>query len=423
MLGAASVTSVVLVLLWVIFALYSASVLFWLFEVAVLARGQTVPGDELVYGEEDVQVRILTIGAEAVVQATVDSVPDGVTDVRVIAERDIEIDGATVHVVPEEFECEATHKGRALEWARRNVPCTREFVLYLDEDTIVQQFTGLPDADVVQITEMPMFTGSWVAYLSETFRIGYQYEQRAFGRFEYPLYAWGGGIAVRKSLEDQVTWNAETITEDTNFVWRAVRHRDVDFRVLNLKFRNQAPPTLRGMFRQRRRWFSGTQHSSDILPRRYRAFLSFRMIAWALSPVIPLISLFLLLFPQYVPQATTYFFGSIAAFSVLFVVTLVGVAVYIHHERITLLALPLTPILVVLNTVGALWGWVSPVQTFAVTEKVAPKKERITAETDLVSPEALEAINPWLEEGDLANHDGEETLITDGGFEDGFLWP
>ncbi|MDZ5813359.1 hypothetical protein U4E84_18680, partial [Halorubrum sp. AD140] len=133
--------------------------------------------------------------------------------------------------------------------------------------------------------------------------------------------------------------------------------------------------------------------------------------------------LFLLLFPQYVPQATTYFFGSIAAFSVLFVVTLVGVAVYIHHERITLLALPLTPILVVLNTVGALWGWVSPVQTFAVTEKVAPKKERITAETDLVSPEALEAINPWLEEGDLANHDGEETLITDGGFEDGFLWP
>ncbi|MFP4212042.1 MAG: leucyl/phenylalanyl-tRNA--protein transferase [Alkalispirochaeta sp.] len=133
MLSAVSVTSIILVLLWAVFILYSASVLFWIFEVAVLARGQTVSADELVYGQEDVQVRILTIGAEAVVQATVDSIPDGVTDVRVVAERDIEIDGATVHVVPEEFECEATHKGRALEWARRNVPCTREFVLYLDE--------------------------------------------------------------------------------------------------------------------------------------------------------------------------------------------------------------------------------------------------------------------------------------------------
>ena len=126
---------------------------------------------------------------------------------------------------------------------------------------------------------MPLFTGSWIAYLSETFRIGYQYEQRAFSRFKYPLYAWRGGIAIRKSLEDGITWDAKTITEDTNFVWRAVKRQDIDFRVLDLKFRNQASLTLRGMFRQRRRWFSGTQHSSDILPRRYRMFLSFRMIA------------------------------------------------------------------------------------------------------------------------------------------------
>ena len=421
MLSMFSITSIILVILWVIFILYSASVLFWLLEVGVLARGQTVSSDEVVYGHEDVQVRILTIGAEDVVQATVDSIPEGVSDIRVIAERDIQIKGATVNVVPTEFECDATHKGRALEWARQNVPCTQEFILYLDEDTIVQQFTGLPDADIIQITEMPIFTGSWIAYLSETFRIGYQYEQRAFSRFKYPLYAWGGGIAIRKSLEDEITWDAKTITEDTNFVWRAVERRNVDFRVLNLKFRNQAPPTLRGMFRQRRRWFSGTQHSSHMLPRRYRAFLSFRMIAWALSPVIPVISLFLFLFPQYVPQSATYFLGSIAAFSILFVVTFVGVVVYINHERITLLALPLTPLLVILNTAGALWGWVSPVQTFAVTEKVAPKKERIASETDLISPATLEEVNPWLEEGNLENHDGEGTLIPDGGTEDGFV--
>jgi hypothetical protein len=387
-------------------------VLFWLFEAGILARNQIVSTDELVYGHEDVQVRILTVGAEEVVQATVNSIPEGVTDIRVIAERDIQIEGATVHVVPEEFQCNATHKGRALEWARQNVPCTQEFILYLDEDTIVQQFTGLPDADVIQITEMPIFTGSWIAYLSETFRIGYQYEQRAFGRFKFPLYAWGGGIAIRKSLEDEITWDAKTITEDTNFVWRAIKERgDIDFRVLNFKFRNQAPPTIRGMFRQRRRWFSGTQHSSNILPRRYRAFLSFRMIAWALSPVIPFISLFLYFFPQYVPQPRAYLLGSLVAFAMLFVITFVGVIVYIKHERITLLALPLTPLLVVLNTFGALWGWIAPIQTFAVTEKVAPKIQKVL-------PSELEQINPWLKEGDLENHDGETELIADGGFDE-----
>lgn len=406
-----TLTTVVLVVVWSVFLLYSASVLFWLYEVLLLARGQLVSDDELVYDHDDVQVRILTIGAEAVVQGTVDSVPEAVEDVRVIAEREMDIDGATVHVVPEEFDCTARHKGRALEWARRHVPCSKEFVLYLDEDTLVQQFRGLPDADVVQITEMPIFTGSWIAYLSETFRIGYQYEQRAFGRFDYPLYAWGGGIAIRQSLEAEITWDVETITEDTNFVWRAAEAGSLDFRVLNLKFRNQAPPTLRGMFRQRRRWFSGTQHSSDLLPRRYQLFLSFRMVAWALSPLVPVLSLLLFLFPQYVPQPSVYQLGSLAEFLTLFVVTGIGVAAYARHEPVTLLALPLTPLLVVLNTVGALWGYVSPVETFAVTEKVAP-------ETEAVTPETLEERNPMLEEGVIADHDGEEELVTDGGIDD-----
>lgn len=403
------ITLGVLAVVWSVFILYTLSVLFWLYEVLILGRNQLVSSDELVYDHEDVQVRILTIGAEAVVQATVNSIPDGIDDIRVISEEDMQIDGATVHVVPADFECKARHKGRALEWARRNVPCSREFILYLDEDTIVQKLRGLPDADVVQITEMPLYTGSWIAYLSETFRIGYQIEQRAFGQFKYPLYAWGGGIAIRKSVEDTITWDAETITEDTNFIWRAAKAGDLDFRVLNLKFRNQAPPSLRGMFRQRRRWFAGTQHSSDVLPRRYRSLLGFRMVAWALSPLIPVMSVFLFLFPQYLPQPLLYQFGSLAMFLFLFVITLVGVRVYIRCERIQLLAVPLTPLLVVLNTAGALWGWVSPVQTFAVTEKVAPKSEK-------VSPDVIEQKNPYLTEGDFEAHDGENRLIDNAGF-------
>lgn len=164
---------------------------FWLAAVLYLGR-QFEPGTNR-YGPDDIQVRILTIDEEQVVQATVDSLPDGLTDRHVVAETAIDIDGATVHVVPEDFGCDAVRKGRAIEWARRHVTCDKEYVLYLDEDSLVSSSDGLPDADIVQIQERPRRTGSFFTYLAEIYRVGVQLEQRAFSRFSVPLFAWGGG--------------------------------------------------------------------------------------------------------------------------------------------------------------------------------------------------------------------------------------
>lgn len=252
-LAASPVGVAVAAVLWSALGLYGLSALWWTLEATVLARGGRVTPEDVRWGYDEVQVRILTVDAAAVVQATVDAVPDGIDDVVVVAETPMSIDEAAVRVVPESFECTATHKGRALEWARRHVACDREYVVYLDEDTIMTDFVGLPDADVVQFTELPLYTGSWVTYVCEVFRIGYQYEQFAFHRLRYPLYAWGGCLAVRASVEDAVTWDAATVTEDTNFLWRAAARGRLDFAVLDVRFRNQAPPSIRAMVAQRRR--------------------------------------------------------------------------------------------------------------------------------------------------------------------------
>lgn len=135
------------------------------------------------------------------------------------------------------------------------------------------------------------------------------------------------------------------------------------------------------------------------------------MVAWAFSPIIPVLSLLFPLFPQYVPQAKFYRLGSLVEFAMLFVITAIGAVVYVRHERIPLLAIFLTPLLVVLNTAGALWGWVSPVETFGVTEKVAPTETT-------VSPATVKKRNPYLEDGDFESHDGEGVLITDGGVDE-----
>lgn len=377
-----------------LFAFYSTSALFWLFEYAVAGSGAVAGDSEFEWGHDDIQVRIATVDAEEVVQGTVDALPDAIDDVHVIAEADIEVRNAAVHTVPESFECEAVYKGRALEWARRTVPCEREYVLYLDEDTIVANLTGLPDADIVQFTELPIFTGSRLTYLCEVFRIGYQFEQRAFSRFRFPLYVWGGGLAVRRELEDRITWNRRTVTEDTAFVWTAAAAADVSFRVVDARFRNQTPPSVVALARQRRRWMTGNRSDAWRLPLRYRAFVLFRAVVWAFSPlfaVLGLVGVGAASLDTVLP-----FYGVAAGLLLVFLhgITAVGASIYGFRPLATLVAVALTIPIVLLSTVGALWGFLLPARTFEVTEKLAPA--------------TVEERHPALSAGDIADHLGTE---------------
>ncbi|EMA47210.1 glycosyltransferase family 2 protein [Halococcus saccharolyticus] len=388
---------VMVVSLWVVLGLYGLSALWWLVETAGFSWGWRGKNRTEEWGVEDVQVRVLTIGAEAVVQGTVDSIPDGIDDVRVVSEREIDIDGATVHVVPESFDCTATNKGRALEWARRNVDCDKEYVLYLDEDTLVTGFTGLPDADFVQFTEKPLYTGSWLTYFCEVFRVGYQFEQYGFHRLSYPLYAWGGGIAVRHSIEQQITWDVATITEDTNFIWRAADRSEVSYRLVDARFRNQAPPSLRAMIKQRRRWMSGTVRDGSLLPRRYRPLYLTRAIAWGFSPVVPALVAAATFLPNAFPYRRLYTVLSIGLFGILFVYMFAGVVGYRKHPVLWPVFVVLTPLAALFHAVGALWGIVRPIERFEVTEKVSPTE--------------IEVEHPELEPGAIADHDGTERLV------------
>ncbi|MFW5949924.1 MAG: hypothetical protein ACOCR6_01050 [archaeon] len=122
--------------LWGVTILFDGTAILWFGLTYVIGAGYEPPPAE--YGPEEVQVRIMTVDATDVVQETVDSLPDGLTDVHVIAEEAIDLAGATVHAVPETFESRAVRKGRAQEWARQTLSTDREFVLYLDEDSVLE---------------------------------------------------------------------------------------------------------------------------------------------------------------------------------------------------------------------------------------------------------------------------------------------
>ena len=401
MIASPAATAIALVF-WVTLALYGFSSLWWLLEVTVLARGWRAD-DETEIGLDNIQVRILTYNSPSTVQVTVNSVPAGIAETKVIAEAEMEIDGADVHVVPDEFESEAQKKGRAIEWARQYIDCEQEYILYLDEDSIMVNFEGLPAADLIQISEHPLQTGSWLVYMCEVFRVGYQREQRAFHRMAYPLYAWGGAVAIRHELENEVTWDVPTITEDTTYIWRAAKHVDqqggrFEYRLLNGRFRNQAPPSVREMFNQRRRWMSGTLRDMYRLPKRYLPLQFTRIITWTLSPVIPLLSVLAFLYPQFVPQHGLYQVASIGLFSMLFVYMIAGLVEYRKYPEKWPIYLLLTPLIVTLHAVGAFWGLLRPASDFKITEKTPGR----------VGLETLDKLNPELaEQTDMQQPDSE----------------
>ncbi|WP_049898815.1 glycosyltransferase family 2 protein [Halococcus agarilyticus] len=369
----AAVPATLSVILWIIVLLSACSIAYWTYLVAFVARGYEYPEPE--YGPGDVQARFLTVDSEQIVQESVNALPAAITDRHVIAEQPMDIDGATVHVVPESFECAAIRKGRALEWARRHVACEKEYVLFLDEDSLVTGFDGVPDADVVQFRERPRRSGSWLTYLAEVFRLGFQVEQRAFPSLSVPLYAWGGGIAIRAELEGWIGWDRKTMIEDTTFVWSVAADEGVelDFALARATFDTQAPPTIRAMIGQRSRWIAGSQAERGLLSRLYRTLTTVRNLAWAFSPAVPLLTFVPLFVPGTIAFELAFQVLSVAVFAFVIVWSILGVRYYGESPSVGAALLVLTPIVSILHSLGAFAGLVVPPTDFAVTQKVEPE--------------------------------------------------
>ncbi|EMA69193.1 glycosyltransferase [Halorubrum distributum] len=356
------------VALWGVTLLFGATAVVWFALTGVVGAGHETPPNE--YGPDEVQVRIMTVDAAEVVQQTVDSLPDGLDDVHVIAESPIDVRGATVHAVPDEFSCRAVRKGRAQEWARRTLDCQTEFVLYLDEDSVVESFDGPPDADIVQLREKPRRTDSSLSYLADVYRMGVQLEQRAFARLSIPLFAWGGGIAVRTEVEERTTWDRETLVEDTAFVWAAFRELDVTFALSDAVCRNEAPPSLYEILQQRRRWAAGNVQASAMLPLRYELLTRVRNYAWALSPIVTLLVVPLSLLSVTIAYSGLFFAASMGLALCTLGWFLLGVAYYGDDHHHWALAVPLAPLITVVHSMGTVAGILNPPETFRVTTKV-----------------------------------------------------
>jgi hypothetical protein len=149
---------------------------------------------------------------------------------------------------------------------------------------------------------------------------------------------------------------------------------------------------------------SGTIRDMHRLPRRYLPLQFTRILTWTLSPVIPLLSVLAFLYPTFLPQHTLYQITSIALFSMLFVYMIAGMVEYRTYPEKWPVYLVLTPVVVALHAVGALWGVIRPARDFKITEKTPGR----------VDMETLYDLNPDLEEEAVTPDEDSETTTASG---------
>jgi hypothetical protein len=131
--------------------------------------------------------------------------------------------------------------------------------------------------------------------------------------------------------------------------------------------------SVKDMIDQRQRWLVGTIREEEYLSLGNQLLLTVRNVVWVFSPLLALISIAVTLawalgLPTGLEWSVPLQVGSIAFLAITFMWVVAGIAYYGVRLQ-TLPVLALWWILIVLHSLGALKGFISPPRTFKATKK------------------------------------------------------
>ena len=212
-----------------------------------------------------------------------------------------------VIVVPEDFQCQASYKARALEYSRRLRVERRlnDFyvkVLFVDDDGVPTKSyvekVFEADFDVCEGIPTPRTGyGRFLSHMDDLRTINCLYMCSVFQGLGHPIHVHGEGLCVRGTAEWLVTWNYEMFaSEDLVFGHMAVvKGRTWGFVWDYLEI--TSPFTWKDFLTQRRRWLWGNIHAiRHVLPLRSSILLiglySYGLFTFVVSTIGIVLALF-----------------------------------------------------------------------------------------------------------------------------------
>jgi hypothetical protein len=283
-----------------LFAVFIPIVLYILVEMIRGAPGivpslRTVPPDE--QGSEIIFM-VISRDAPPFVQESVDSVHAscravGYSNYTVMVVTDVEshFDGAQMVIVPPEYRCNAVYKARALNYALQFLPnSSRSWTFHLDEDAQVRPQTVASMLHFIATEGKTRFVafGFQSAAHNRSIWGFYAEADRAWTMMwhrsqmqKIPLWANGGNMLIRSDIEQETTWNLGVhICEDTVFEYKVAARYGPVFGWHGGTTMERAPSTIRGIVKQRRRWFHSGLLTIHLAPKAIRPLRMYCVVTW-----------------------------------------------------------------------------------------------------------------------------------------------
>ncbi len=311
-------------IIWIISSLSLARI--YIFVLAYKSRMIAKPARER-FGTPRIIFQITTKGNIPIVQETVNRVNDVCNEIDykkyeiwTVTDASEEFRNCRTIIVPEEYACNAVHKGRALQYAVEirkieNKNTDDMYVFHLDDESLITKQTLCSMLSFLEDNPVPVSEGLIVYPMkkNEKIRITHLLDAlRPFCCFECldfmsrgnPAYMHGSNLLVRSDIEQKVSWeNGKTISEDSLFSVSARLKFGKDiFGWHGGVVEEKSPLNIRDFVKQRKRWFYGLIQNLKYIPLKDRISQTLRAFLWSLGFFSGMASLIALIIPQSFPD-------------------------------------------------------------------------------------------------------------------------
>ncbi|KAJ3039390.1 hypothetical protein HDV00_012266 [Rhizophlyctis rosea] len=308
--------------------------------------------------------------------------------VHVLTDEPNHFEGINCFTCPKSFTTEhSKYKARALEWYRQTMQFTEnDWVLHLDEESVIDDLSVLRILDFIRFETKYHFGQGVILYnqykfwrnpfftVADGLRVGDDLSRfhLQYTYFHRPFFgAHGSFLLTNGKVENDVTWDLGSLTEDYQF---AVKAWDMGYRcgAVNGLVREQSPMDLMGFLKQRRRWYVGIRRLPQFLPKIWNLF-------WTLGILCLYGTIASVVLGFYIPLGTPRWFGLLKDFSFVTFVYLYMLGMFVQHvdkgwnPLLIILAIPVTFLLqfvaVILEALAVMYAIVFPPKDFDVIKK------------------------------------------------------
>lgn len=279
------------------------------------------------------------------------------------------------------------YKARALEWYRQTMRYTEyDWVLHLDEESVID------DASVRRVLEFIYYEHvyswgqgvilynqyrywkNWFFTVADALRVADDIARfhLQYTYFKRPIFgAHGSFLLSNGAVENAVTWDLGSLTEDYQFAMHAWESGFKCGKVPAL-IREQSPLDMIGFMKQRRRWFVGIRRLPLILPKIWSFF-------WALGIFCIIGTIISIILSLVIKLDTPRWFGLIKDFSFITFVYLYVIGIFIEdldkglHPLLIIIHIPMTIVLqffaACMEGISILYAMILPPKDFDVIKK------------------------------------------------------